>query len=134
MEPTDGDARPHPLDRQPQLRKNGQLMSRLVLLASATAPNLVGLRASNPRTHAASCVVRLRVCRSTATAPAASESLRSRSKNAYRVKLAAFIHGHSWDSLAGVPYEADFVYELGVERPTTHPIIPSHTRHAWRYD
>jgi uncharacterized protein (DUF1330 family) len=31
MEPTDGDARPHPLDRQPQLRKNGQLMSRLVL-------------------------------------------------------------------------------------------------------
>jgi hypothetical protein len=29
--PIDGDARPHPLDRQPQLRKNRQLMSRLVL-------------------------------------------------------------------------------------------------------
>src|SRR5215469_15246507 len=45
---------------------------RAVLLVSATAATLVGLRASRARTHAPSRVGRLRACRSTATAPAVS--------------------------------------------------------------
>src|SRR5215213_8366389 len=43
-----------------------------VLLASATAASLVGLRASSARTHSPSRVGRLRAWRSTATAPAVS--------------------------------------------------------------
>src|SRR5215472_7480367 len=45
---------------------------RAVLLASATAASLVGLRASSARTHSPSRVGRLRAWRSTATAPAVS--------------------------------------------------------------
>ena len=45
---------------------------RALLLASAIPATLLGRRASRPRTHAASLVVRLRVCRNTATAPATS--------------------------------------------------------------
>src|SRR5271157_2918917 len=45
---------------------------RAVLLASATATTLAGLRARSARTHSASFVARLRACRRTATAPATS--------------------------------------------------------------
>jgi hypothetical protein len=45
---------------------------RAVLLASATAASLVGLRASSARTHPPSRVGRFRAWRSTATAPAVS--------------------------------------------------------------